>query len=181
MLLEAALAEAAARKRLAANLEDEVAVPMSALQRLRLPHLDQRQDEPSKPRRGDANALEFVIMEAKLQVERKPLRHLIREDSIRLGLISKYGAEVLANGLAGRKGDQAEDEIVTELRNNLNKQVRQYVWSHKGGPWPAPKAQEDLRLDVVATRHIYSLLTLKPADTAGAPAVRVNSEKGRHA
>jgi hypothetical protein len=99
-------------------------------------------------------------MEARLQVERKPLRKLIREDCISLGLVSKDRAEALVNGLAGRTREQAEADIVAELRNNLHQQIRQYIRRHKGGPWSSPKAQEELRLDVVATHHIHGVLTL---------------------
>ena len=99
-------------------------------------------------------------MEEKLQAARKPLRKLLREDCVTLGLVTPERAEALVCGLAGRTRETAELDIVAELRNNLHGQVRSYIRKHKGGPWPSPKSQEELRLDIVGTATVHSLLML---------------------
>lgn len=109
---------------------------------------------------GQSGMLQVKTMEEKLQDARQPLHKLLREDCVTLGLIDAQRAEQLVCSLAGRTREAAEADIVAELRNNLHQQLRTYIRKHKGGPWASHKAQEDLRLDIVATRTVHSLLML---------------------
>lgn len=99
-------------------------------------------------------------MQEKLQEARKPLQKLLVEDCVHLGLLTKDRAEKAARSAVGRTREDAEEIFVVELRNNLHQQVRSYIRKHKGGPWPKPKDQEGLRLDIVATRSVHSVLML---------------------
>ncbi len=137
----------------------------------RLPQVPtQEEEEPAletpPPRRrrlsrgqGDADQ-DSLSMERKLEHERKPLRKVLQEDCVRLGLLEVERAKRLSAQMAGKEPRQAEAEIVTELRNNLHEQIRKFMRKNKGGPWDSPKLQEDLRLDIVNTRSVASLVSL---------------------
>ena len=105
-------------------------------------------------------AADPVAMEEKLRQSRKPIQKLLREDCVQLGLVGVEDAERMVRMLAGRTREDGEAQVVAELRNNLHQQVRHYIRKYKGGPWPSPRAQDDLRLDIVATRSVHGLLTL---------------------
>ncbi len=121
-------------------------------------------DDPAKPKRSVRNdqaaAAEALSMEEKLQEARKPLRELLTKDCVRLGLVEQKRARVLAAGLAGRRKEEAEGDIVAELRDNLNRQIRTYMRKHKGGPWDSVGKQEDLRLDITHTKTVHNLVVL---------------------
>lgn len=99
-------------------------------------------------------------MEDKLEESRKPLRKILNEDCVRLGLLDIKRAEKLASRLAGKSREDAEAEIVAEIRNNLHQQVRAYLRKYKGGPWPSPKLQEELRVDIASTNSVHAVVTL---------------------
>lgn len=159
-LLEAALqAQGSGARRHAAGCADQDAVPGSAVAEAPAP----RRPEPAGHGAVPAPAAPPPSargMEQKLQEARKPLCKLLREECVHLGLVTAERAEELVHGLAGRLREDAEADIVAELRNNLHHQMRAYIRQQKGGPWPTPKSQEELRLDIVATRSVSSLLTL---------------------
>ncbi len=99
-------------------------------------------------------------MTKKLAAERKPVQKLLLEDCVQIGLVTRERAEYLVTQFAGKEPKDAELEVVIELRNNLHAQIRKFMRKHKGGPWPSPKEQEELRLDIVHTPSINSLLSL---------------------
>lgn len=99
-------------------------------------------------------------MTVKLATERKPIQRLVTEDCVQLGLLDLERAQYLVRQLPGKEVRQAELEVVTELRNNLHQQVRRFIRKHGGGPWPSPKDQEDLRLEITKTPTIRSVLFL---------------------
>jgi hypothetical protein len=105
-------------------------------------------------------ATDPLAMEEKLKQARKPIQKILREDCVQLGLVGAEDAERLVRMLAGRTRDEGEAQVVAELRNSLHQQIRRYIRKHKGGPWPSPKSQDDLRVDIVATRTVHGLLTL---------------------
>jgi len=119
-------------------------------------------DTPAAKKRKPATRSTVVpkAMEEKLQEARKPLQKLLLEDCVHLGLLTRERAEEAARSAIGRTRDDAEKIFVVELRNNLHQQVRSYIRKHKGGPWPKPKDQDGLRLDIVATRSVQSVLML---------------------
>lgn len=98
--------------------------------------------------------------EQKLEDERKPLRTLLQEDCVRLGLVQQDRAKQLSRTLAGRLREDAEKDLVAELRNNLHTQIRTYMRKRKGGPWDSPKIQEEVRLDIEHTNSVHALVSL---------------------
>jgi hypothetical protein len=122
---------------------------------------DEEAPKPKKNARSDqATAVEALSMEEKLQVARKPLRELLVKDCVQLRLVDQTRAKALANGMAGRKKEEAEADIVAELRDNLHQQIRSYMRKHKGGPWDSVRKQEDLRLDITHTNTVHNLVVL---------------------
>jgi hypothetical protein len=125
-------------------------------------------DETVAPEQGEAkgrpNGPNGTVcpqtLEEKLRQARKPLSKLLREDCVQLGLVNAERAEELVKSLAGRTPAEGEARVVEELRNNLHTQVRRYIRKHRGGPWPAPMAQDELRVDIANTRGVFALLTL---------------------
>jgi hypothetical protein len=148
-----------------------------ALQRVPAPKLPKRKPQrdtapvdndeaPSKAEQpkirpsADPNVVIGKSMEQKLEDSRKPLRKILQEDCVRLGLLSQERAERLASRLAGRRREDAEAELMAELRNNLHRQIRAYMRQNNGGPWTSPKQQEDVRLDIANTNSIHGVVTL---------------------
>ncbi len=107
-----------------------------------------------------AYRLRAVGMTQKLESERKPIQTLLLEDCVQLGLLKRKRAEYLVTQFSGKLPNEAEEEVVVELRNNLHQQIRRFMRKHKGGPWASPKEQEDLRLEIARTPTVRSLLFL---------------------
>ncbi len=99
-------------------------------------------------------------MPSKLAEERKPVKKLILEDCVQLSLISRKRAQYVVTQMAGKQPAEAEKEIVLELRKNLHEQVRSLIRKDKDGPWTSPKSQEELRLEIVQTPTVRSILYL---------------------
>lgn len=117
-----------------------------------------KKEEKDAPR--PTKVYESTDMPTKLAQERKPVKKLIKEDCIQLGLLSKKRAKHLITHMAGKKPIDAEKEVVIELRENLHKQVRKLIKKDKNNPWSSPKAQEELRLEIVNTPSVRSVLYL---------------------
>jgi hypothetical protein len=121
-----------------------------------IPPLEQKKDlEPKKPTKSSSKGTD---MPTKLSEERKPVKKLILEDCVQLGLISKKRAEYVITQMAGKQPAEAEKEVVVELRENLHRQVRRLIRKDKGGPWSSPKDQEELRLEILHTPTVRSVL-----------------------
>lgn len=99
-------------------------------------------------------------MEQKLQDARKPLQALLSDDCVRVGLIDANEAKQLIFGMTGKTGEQAEREIVEQLRQTLQDQVRAFIRKSKGGPWADPRTQADLRQDIHAAKTVRGILML---------------------
>lgn len=99
-------------------------------------------------------------LDNKLAETRKPVQELVRNECIHLGLLTSKRAEKLATSMAGKPPEQAEADIIEELRNNLHKQIQAYIRKQKGGPWKSIRQQEDVRVDIVNTRTVRGVLTL---------------------
>jgi hypothetical protein len=121
-------------------------------------------EEVAKPRGAHrapgAGTVEALSMEKKLQESRKPLKELLLKDCVQLRLMKLDRAKKLASHLAGRRREDAEADIVAELRDSLHQQVRAYMRKHQGGPWDSVRKQEDLRLDITHTNSVHSLVIL---------------------
>jgi len=118
------------------------------------------QDATTGQGAGADDTLTGKSLEEKLAESRAPLRQLLREDCVQLGLVTPERAGELAIHLAGKTPQKAEREIIEELRNNLHRQVKAIIRELKGGPWGSVKQQEGLRLDIAATNSIKSVLAL---------------------
>jgi hypothetical protein len=99
-------------------------------------------------------------MPTKLAKKRKPLTKIILEDCVQLGLLANKRAKYLVVQMAGKQPQDAEREVVNELRDNLHKQVRKLIRKDKKGPWSSPMAQEELRLEIVQTPTVRSMVFL---------------------
>lgn len=120
-----------------------------------IPPLAEKDKPAPKPPKSSGKGTD---MPTKLSEERKPIKKLIQEDCVQLGLITKKRAEYVITQMAGKQPADAEKEVVVELRENLHKQVRKLIRKDKGGPWSSPKDQEDLRLEILHTPSVRSVL-----------------------
>lgn len=116
----------------------------------------QEEKEPPRPTKH----YKSTDMPTKLAQERKPVKKLMKEDCVQLGLLTKKRATHLITHMAGKQPAEAEKEVVKELRENLHKQVRNLIKKDKSNPWSSPKAQEELRLEIVNTPSVRSVLYL---------------------
>ena len=112
-----------------------------------------------RPLKGDS-AVGSRSMEEKLREERKPVKKLIEEDCVRVGLVDKKGAARMIRSMIGKKPEDAEEAIVEELRQILQDHVKKTIRRLKGGPWSSPQAQEDMRKDIHRARSVKSILML---------------------
>ncbi len=117
-------------------------------------------EEEKKPMQSSGYKPKSEDMSTKLANERKPVKKIILEDCIQLGLLDKKRANYLVTQMAGKEPMEAEREVVTELRANLHSQVRKLIRKDKGGPWSSPIAQEELRLEIVQTPTVRSMVYL---------------------
>lgn len=99
-------------------------------------------------------------MEEKLKDARKPIQTLLSEDCVRVGLIDAKTAQKLIHRMSGKTSEQAEKDIVEQLRQRLQDQVKAFIRKSKGGPWADPRTQEDLRQDIHAAKNVRSVLML---------------------
>lgn len=99
-------------------------------------------------------------MISKLDLQRKPVQSLILDECTKLRLVKPERAQQLVEQFSGKQPEEAEEEVVCELRNNLHQQVRAFIRKDKGGAWRSPKAQEEVRMDIAATRTLRGLISL---------------------
>jgi myosin heavy subunit len=99
-----------------------------------------------------------AAMPEKLATERRPIQTLLREDCVQIGLLKPKRADYLATQFAGKLPVEAEEEVLVELRKNLHEHLRRFMRKHNGGPWPTPKEQEDLRIEIEELPTVRSLL-----------------------
>lgn len=118
------------------------------------------EQKPKAPKTDSGYKPKSKDMPTKLAHERKPIKKLILEDCVQLGLLTSKRAEYLVTQMAGKQPADAEKEVVVELRKNLHEQVRSFIRKDKEGPWSSPKAQEELRLEIVQMPTVRSMLYL---------------------
>lgn len=123
---------------------------------------DPHAEEPSPRRRrlSSGSVPTVKSMEEKLKEARKPVQHLLKEDCVRVGLIDAKQAKKLVFGMTGKTSEQAEQDIVEQLSQTLQDQVKSFISKAKGGPWSDPRTQEDLRKDIHAARSVRGILML---------------------
>jgi hypothetical protein len=114
-----------------------------------------------KPAAEPAAKPQAKSMEEKLKDERKPVQKLLTEDCVHAGLVNQKRAEKMVRSMLGKPPHEAELVIVEALRQVLHDQVRAAIRRYKGGgPWSSPKAQEDMRQDILTARSVKSVLLL---------------------
>ena len=99
-------------------------------------------------------------MEDKLKDERKPVQKLLLEDCVQVGLIDLPTAKRMILEMTGKTSQDAERDIVEDLRQLLQVQVKSFIRKAKGGPWADPRTQEDLRKDIHAANSVRSVVML---------------------
>lgn len=120
----------------------------------------QKKSKRDSGKQGSGYQPHSAAMPDKLATERKPIQTLLREDCVQIGLLKAKRAEYLANQFAGKLPVEAEEEVLIELRKNLHEHLRRFMRKHNGGPWPTPKEQEDLRIEIEEIPTVRSLLFL---------------------
>lgn len=139
------------------RMADEQALLQSAMEQPR------HQDNPEEtiPAAGDSSGLTAArSFEEKLADERQLLKELVNKDCLQLGLLTPERVKQICEHLAGKTPQQAEQAIITEVRNNLHRQIREYIRKNKGGPWGSAKQQNELRLEIQSTGTLRSVLSL---------------------
>jgi len=101
-----------------------------------------------------------MSMPERLAAQREGMEKLLENDCVTLKLITPAQAKQFKRRLLGKEPQKAEQELVAELRGILHEQVRKFIRKHKGGPWASATLQHELRMDIVATRSLRSLVTL---------------------
>ncbi|MCP4125643.1 MAG: hypothetical protein GY753_01110, partial [Gammaproteobacteria bacterium] len=124
------------------------------------PEVEDKEPQPKKQKLNSGYKPQSKDMPTKLANERKPTKKVIMEDCVQLGLLTRKRAQYLITQMAGKQPAEAEKEIVIELRDNLHKQIRKLIRKDKKGPWSSPKAQEDLRVEIVQTPTVRSVVYL---------------------
>ena len=99
-------------------------------------------------------------MEDKLKDERKPVQKLLLEDCVQVGLIDLPTAKRMILEMTGKTSQDAERDIVEDLRQLLQLQVKSFIRKARGGPWADPRTQEDLRKDIHAANSVRSVVML---------------------
>lgn len=99
-------------------------------------------------------------MPERLADQRVGIQDLLEKECVTLKLITPEQAKQMRLRLLGQEPEKAEEELVAELRNILHQQVRAFIRKHDGGPWATVKLQHELRMDIVATHSLRSLVTL---------------------
>jgi len=102
-------------------------------------------------------------MSERLQERRSGIERLLDNDCITLKLATPAEVRRYKQELLGKAPEQAEEELVANLRNVLHEQVRKFMRKHEGGPWASANQQYELRMDIVKTRSLRSLVTLARA------------------
>ena len=162
-LLEAALVDARLRRQLSAGMAppvqpvDEVAAGVED---------DAEAVAEDRPRirqrvlKGKGHTVVAKAMEEKLRDERAPVQQLLLEDCVHLGLLDKKQAQRLVRSMVGRSPEEGEQQVVEQLRQILQDQVKGIIRRLKGGPWATPQQQEDMRQDIHNARSVRSILML---------------------
>ena len=99
-------------------------------------------------------------MPERLADQRVGMQQLLERECVTLKLATPNQAKRFKLRLLGQEPEKAEQELVAELRNTLHQQVRDFIRKNDGGPWATATLQHELRMDIIATRTLRSLVTL---------------------
>jgi len=112
-----------------------------------------------KPLQQGESAVVVKSLEEKLRDEREPVQKLLKQDCVHAGLLDKKKAEAMVRSMLGKTPQEAEQNIVEQLRQILQDQVKAAI-RRKSGPWCTPLAQEEMRKDIHGARSVKSILML---------------------
>lgn len=158
-LLEAALMERKMRKALGSD-EAGAMLPASVAEEKPPPEAPEKRTLRKRTLKGKGHTVVAKSMDEKLKEGRQPVQELLEKDCVDLGLLDRKQAQRLIRGMLGKKPEEAEQEIVEQLRQILQDQVKGIIRQLKGGPWAKPQAQEEIRQDISHARSVKSLLML---------------------
>jgi hypothetical protein len=115
----------------------------------------------SKPAVTSKKQPEVASYQEKLSFHRKPVVELLKKECVDFHLLSSDRAKYWVHHLSGRYIEDIEPDIVNELSDALLKNVRTYMSKNKKEhPWQTPMAQEQVRMDIAATKTVKGILTL---------------------
>ncbi|MBL3526222.1 MAG: hypothetical protein JMN27_02595 [gamma proteobacterium endosymbiont of Lamellibrachia anaximandri] len=118
-------------------------------------------ESPQKREKKESGYVpEAKSMPEKLADRRAGMDSLLKNECVSLKLITPGQAKKMTRRFLGKDPKVAEEEVVVELRNTLYSQIRQFIRSHKGGPWSSHNAQSDLRMDIASTKSVSAVVTL---------------------
>lgn len=158
-LLEASLMEQKMRQALGSDSPvASVSAPVS--EEAPPPEEPEKRTLRKRTLKGKGHTVVAKSMDEKLKEGRQPVQELLQKDCVDLGLIDQKQAQRLIRGMLGKRPEDAEQEIVEQLRQILQDQVKGIIRQLKGGPWAKPQAQEEIRQDISHARSVKSLLML---------------------
>ena len=100
-------------------------------------------------------------MEEKLAIQRKPIQELLTKECVEFKLMTPERAKHWVFNLSGRRIEDVENDIVDELRQKLQDNVKSYMRKNKKeNPWPSPALQEELRMEISLVKTIKGMLML---------------------
>ncbi len=129
------------------------------------PVADSGEEEASNPpARGERHATGYQpdakSLPERLKDRRAVIEQQLDNDCITLKLATPEEVKTYKHNLLGKDPVKAEEELVTQLRNVLYSQVREFIRKHNGGPWASASQQHEIRMGITQTRSLRSLITL---------------------
>lgn len=116
---------------------------------------------PEAKRKESGYKPEAMAMQEKLVVERKPLAELLEKECVQHYLLTQKRAKQWVHNMSGRRKEEVEAEIVSEIAQNLHENVKKHIRKNKkNNPWPTPRLQEDLRMDISCARSVRAVIML---------------------
>ena len=104
---------------------------------------------------------EYQTQDKKLIADRKPVGELLKKDCVDFGLLTRKRAKYWMTYMSGRVREEAEADIVSELKDKLQQQVKSYIRKNrKKNPWSTPQLQEDLRSDISMVKSVKGVVML---------------------
>jgi hypothetical protein len=119
---------------------------------------DGEQDEPNTKSSGYVPKAKS--MPERLADERAEIEKMLTTDCVNLKLLTPKQAAAMKRRMFGKETKKAEEEIVVELRNTLHQQIRAFIRKHEGGPWSSASLQDELRMDIAATKSVRSVTNM---------------------
>ncbi|RMG33253.1 MAG: hypothetical protein D6720_11795 [Gammaproteobacteria bacterium] len=160
-MLEAALMERRMRKALGHETVSAPPLPVKEEQESQsTPAVSEERTLRKRTLKGKGYTVVAKSMDEKLREGRQPVQELLQKDCVDLGLLDRKQAERMVRSMLGKRPEDAEQEIVEQLRQILQEQVKGIIRQLKGGPWAKPQAQEEIRQDIAHARSVKSVLLL---------------------